>query len=70
MIKDCATCRQYQIKNGVYRCACIFNEKGTPEPSDFCAYYEIVAEAERDRLNNEWQAKVCRSEDGEEESNG
>lgn len=53
MIKDCATCRQYQSKNGVYRCACIFNEKGTPEPPDFCAYYEIVAEAERDRLNAE-----------------
>lgn len=46
MTKSCATCRQYRLKNGVYSCACIFNEKGTPEPPDFCAYYEIVAEAE------------------------
>ena len=26
--------------------------------------------AERDRLNAEWRTKVCRSEDGKEESNG
>ena len=60
MVKSCATCRQYMPKNGLYRCACIFNEKGTPDKPDtpdFCSFYEIVgrAEAERDRLNAEYR---------------